>query len=112
MATATPKAYAIAPDVYLVAVGREAEARALTLAETLRDASPPIGVALNLDGGTFKSQLKRADRSGAELAVILGENEVRAGTAGVKPLRRDAEQVSVPLARLADEIASRLERAV
>lgn len=103
---------AAAPDVYLVAVGREAHMRALTIAETLRDASPVVEVELNLDGGSFKTQLKRADKSGAELAVILGEEEIRAGRAGLKPLRRDAEQASVPLERLADEIAARLQGAL
>src|SRR5690606_2248766 len=71
-----------APDVYVVAVGAAAEARALTLAESLRDAG--IGVELNLEGGSFKTQLRRADRSGALFAVVLGEEEVRDERAGLK----------------------------
>jgi histidyl-tRNA synthetase len=96
------------PDVYIVAVGKAAERRAMGVAEALRDALPGAGVELNLDGGTFKTQLKRADRSGAALAVILGEEEVRANRAGLKPLRGGGEQVSVAAARLQDEIAERL----
>jgi histidyl-tRNA synthetase len=96
------------PDVYIVAVGKAAERRAMGVAEALRDVLPAAGVELNLDGGTFKTQLKRADRSGAALAVILGEEEIRTNRAGLKPLRGGGEQVSVAAARLQDEIAERL----
>ncbi len=94
------------PDVYVVAVGKAAEQRALTLGEALRDAS--IGVELNLEGGSFKTQLRRADRSGAAFALILGEDEVRADCAGLKPLRSEAGQLSVPLAEVAQALAARL----
>lgn len=96
------------PDVYVVAVGKAAVTRALTIAEELRDASPAVKVELNLDDGTFKTQLKRADRSGAAFAVILGDEEVSGNRVGLKPLRGDGEQVSVPAERLQSEIARRL----
>jgi histidyl-tRNA synthetase len=98
-----------APDVYVVAVGNAAEARALTLAEELRDAG--LGVELNLEGGSFKTQLRRADRSGATFALILGEDEVRAGQATLKPLRSEAGQVSVAMDRVVSELARQLCRA-
>jgi len=60
------------PAVYLIASGARAEAAALPLAEALRDALPGQGVQMNLGGGNYKSQFRRADRSGACLALILG----------------------------------------
>jgi len=61
-------------------------------------------VQLNLGGGSFKSQLKRADKSGAAYAVILGEEEVARGEVGLKPLRSEEDQISVPLDNLAATI--------
>ena len=61
------------PDIYMVASGERAERAALRLAEQLRDALPGRGVLLNLGGGNFKTQFRRADRSGAQLALILGD---------------------------------------
>ncbi|MDX1481792.1 MAG: histidine--tRNA ligase [Woeseiaceae bacterium] len=95
------------PDVYLVAVGDAALAKAFELAESLRDQSAGLRVEVHLGGGSFKSQLKRADRSGAEFAVILGEDELARGRAGLKPLRSDEDQVEVDFGALADEIVAR-----
>jgi histidyl-tRNA synthetase len=80
------------PDVYVVLAGARAEAAGLALAEQWRDALPGRRVVVHLGGGSLKSQLKRADRSGAALAVILGEDEVAGGRAAIKPLRSDAPQ--------------------
>jgi histidyl-tRNA synthetase len=96
------------PDVYIVAVGGAASLRALEIAERLRDGLPSVSVELNLDGGSFKSQLKRADRSGAALAIVLGDDEIGRNCAGLKPLRSDQAQVSVPVERLQREIEERL----
>jgi len=98
------------PDVYVVAVGETAFDAGLTVAEDLRDRIPRVKVELNLGGGSFKSQLKRADRSGAPYAVILGEDEVRRGEAGLKSLRSDDEQSNVALDELAMTLAARLGR--
>ncbi len=84
-----------APQVYLIAVGEAAQARALVLAERLRDELPGLRLLLNCGGGSFKSQFRRADRSGAELALILGEEEIETRSAGIKHLRRQAEQERV-----------------
>jgi histidyl-tRNA synthetase len=99
-----------AVDVYVVAVGEAAFRAGLEAAEKLRDAIPGVRVELNLGGGSFKSQMKRADKSGAALAVVLGEDEVARREAGVKPLRTGEEQVAVSLDTLTDTLAKRLGR--
>jgi histidyl-tRNA synthetase len=97
-------------DVYLALAGEAAERTGLRLAERLRDALPGLRVETNCGGGSFKSQLKRADRSGARLAVILGDDEVARGVATVKPLREAGEQRQVPLEGIAETIAAERAR--
>jgi histidyl-tRNA synthetase len=92
-------------DVYLVLAGMAAETAGLRMAEALRDALPGLRVETNCGGGSFKSQLKRADRSNARHAIILGDDEVARGVAALKPLREEAAQLEVPLAGLAAELA-------
>ena len=96
------------PDVYVVAVGEAATRCAFRIAESLRDGAAPLRVETNCGGGSFKSQMKRADRSGATVAVLLGEDEVASGTAVVKPLRTEVEQTTVATGGLADAIAAHL----
>jgi len=95
-------------DVYLVAVGQGTEERAFALAEELRDGVDGVRVALNLGGGSFKSQMKRADKSNARYALILGEQELSEGRIGIKPLRSKEEQASVSLDELAATLKERL----
>ena len=95
-------------DIYLVVSGERAEIAAMRLAEQLRDALPGRAVVLNLGGGNFKTQFRRADRSGAQLALILGDEEMDRGVAAVKPLRREGGQIDCPLAELPGRIASLL----
>ena len=97
-------------DIYVVAVGDAALRKGMLVSETLRRRMPSIRVELNLGGGSFKSQLKRADRSGASLAVILGEDEVARGEAGLKPLRTSEDQSSVALDDLAERLAEKLRQ--
>jgi histidyl-tRNA synthetase len=78
------------PDVYIVLAGDAAEAAGVGLAERIRDATPGLRVETNCGGGSFKSQLKRADKSGARYAVIVGDDEAARQVAALKPLR-DAE---------------------
>ena len=73
------------PDAYIVHAGEAAQKYASTLAEFLRDAG--LAIAQHSGGGSFKSQMKKADASGARYALIIGDNEVAAGTVAVKPLR-------------------------
>jgi histidyl-tRNA synthetase len=98
----------VEPDVYLVVVGERAEAQGLALAERLRDDVAGIRIETHAGGGGFKSQLKRADKSGARWAIVLGEGETERGVAGLKSLRTDAQQVEVTIEQLAGELASRL----
>ena len=86
------------PDVYLVHQGEAADRFAFSVAERLRDHG--FSVIQHAGGGSFKSQMKRADASGAEVAVIVGDDETAAGEASVKPLRADRGQQRVPLDRL------------
>ena len=73
-----------APDVYLINVGESAEKQAFGVAEKLRNAD--ITVAMHAGGGSFKSQMKKADRSGAAHAIIIGEDEVLADEVTLKPM--------------------------
>ncbi len=98
-------------DVYLVASGEGTLSRAFAIAEELRDRIAGIRVEVNLGGGSFKAQMKRADKSEAEIALVLGEQELAQGRIGLKPLRRDDEQESVALDELAATLAKRLNSA-
>lgn len=84
------------PHAYLVLLGQEAEQQGLLLAERLRDALPWLRIESHCGGGSFKSQFKKADRSGASVALVLGESECEQGSVGIKPLREDTEQIQVP----------------
>ncbi|MCG8519742.1 MAG: histidine--tRNA ligase [Pseudomonadales bacterium] len=95
-------------DVYVTAMGEGAVAPALVLAEQVRNGLPGRGVVSHCGGGSFKSQMKKADRSGAQVALILGENEVAAGTVAIKPLRSDGEQKEVAQADLVPALAELL----
>jgi histidyl-tRNA synthetase len=99
---------AVTPDVYLVAVGEGTRERAFALAEELRDGIEGIRVEMNLGGGSFKSQMKRADKSAANYALILGEQELSEGRIGLKPLRSNDEQESIALDDLASVLKGRL----
>ena len=102
---------AVAPDVYLVAVGEGTRERAFALAEALRDEVAGIRVETNLGSGSFKAQMKRADKSGARYALVLGEQELAEERIGCKPLRSDAEQESIALAELAAVLQDKLNSA-
>ena len=95
-------------DVYIAAFGSGTLQRAFALAEELRDSVDGIQVEMNLGGGSFKSQMKRADKSGAQFALILGEQELADGCVGLKPLRSTDEQSSVALDDLAETLAKKL----
>jgi histidyl-tRNA synthetase len=98
-------------DVYVVAVGDSTLEQAFAMAERLRDEVVGIKVELNLGGGSFKSQLKRADKSNAEYALILGEQEIADRRAGLKPLRSTEDQSSVAFDELPATLAKLLGKA-
>lgn len=83
------------PDLYLVNVGELAEQKAFTVAESLR--SMGLNVVLHAGGGSFKSQMKKADRSGARFAAILGDDEAAADELSLKPMLGQGEQARVKL---------------
>jgi histidyl-tRNA synthetase len=85
------------PHVYLVMVGEGTHADGLRLAELLRQNIASLRVQVNLGGGSFKAQFKRADRSGAELALIMGEEELQQGEVSIKHLRTEAGQERIRL---------------
>ena len=87
-------------DVYLVCVGDEVRTAGFSLAERLRDECSDLRIFFDLNGGSFKSQFKRADRSGARIAVILGEQELQSQEAQIKYLREEQDQETVNLDHL------------
>ena len=96
------------PDVFVVVSGERASAEALSLVERLRNELPQRRFEVNLGGGKFKAQFQRADRSGAPLALILGDDELSRGVVAVKPLRQESGQSDCPI----DELAARIEAAL
>lgn len=84
------------PPLFIIAEGDEALQHALVLAESLRNDEPRWQVAVHTAGGSFKSQFKKADKSGARLALILGIDEMQEQTISIKDLRQPEEQVTIP----------------
>jgi len=98
-------------DLYLLAVGN-IEQQALVLAESLRTDCANIRLEVHCGGGSFKSQIKKADKSGAAIALILGEDEAASGTIGVKYLREDTEQQTVAQADLPELLNKKFNKAL
>lgn len=89
-------------DIYLV-TGDDARQAGLLLAETLRNSLPEMRIVTHCGSGGFKAQFKKADKTGARVALVLGEDEVAAGTVTIKWLQR-GEQVTVDREELADHL--------
>lgn len=98
-------------DLYLCAFGEAAELAGLSLAERLRDAIPGIRLLVNAGGGSFKSQFKKADKSGAQFAMILGDDELANRVVGFKPLRGEGEQQNIAWDALPEHLAACLQQA-
>jgi len=96
---------AVVPDAYVVHQGDAASRLAEQVAERMRDAG--LSVVLHCGGGSFKSQMKKADASGARFAVILGDDEVQAGQVSVKAMREAKPQLRVSLADANELIKTR-----
>jgi histidyl-tRNA synthetase len=88
----------------LIVAGERTEIAAFKLAEQLRDDWPGLALQINLGGGSFKTQFKRADKSGAEFALVLGDDEVARGAVAVKALRRELAQEECPLAQISERL--------
>jgi histidyl-tRNA synthetase len=96
------------PRIYLVLVGEHAQIPGFKLAEQLRDAWPELALQVNLGDGSFKTQFKRADKSGAEFALVLGDDEAAKGVVAVKALRRELAQEECPVERISERIGTLL----
>ena len=99
-----------AADVYVTAMGDEAQGYAVQVAEHLRDTLPHVRVMMHCGGGNFKKQLKRADKTGAQIALLLGSQEMQARQVGVKPLRDGQEQQTVAFDDLSATLADLLAK--
>ncbi|KHS76540.1 MULTISPECIES: histidine--tRNA ligase [Pectobacterium] len=95
-------------DVYLISSGAGTQVAAMQLAEKLRDALPQLKLMTNYGGGNFKKQFARADKWGARVALVLGENEVAAGQVVVKNLS-NGEQDTLAQADVASRLATLLD---
>ncbi len=98
----------VQPDVFVVIVGERASRAGLAMAEKLRDAHPGLKVHAGLGGGGFKAQFKRADKSGATVAVIIGDDEADRGVAQVKHLRMETAQTTCAFAEVPLQVAALL----
>lgn len=88
------------PHAYMVLAGEAAQQQGMLLGERLRDALPWLRLEVNAGGGSFKSQFKRADKSGARFAILLGEDELTSERFGLKALREDSAQQQLDFAGL------------
>ena len=95
-------------DVYLLMRGENSVARAQQLAESMRDAMPRLNLVVHAGAGSFKSQMRKADKSGARIAIILGESELAAGTVAVKYLREQRDQVEIAQTEIVSRLMSLL----
>ncbi len=93
-------------DLYVLPMDHNATAQAMLLAEQLRDALPGLRAQLHCGGGSFKSRIKKADKSGARLALLLGSDELAAGRATLKFLREERDQLSVSQNDLVETLAT------
>jgi histidyl-tRNA synthetase len=97
-------------DVYLIVNDAAGSGAAVQMAEELRDALPHRRFEFNLGGGNFKAQFRRADKSGAALALICGDEEMGRGVIAMKPLRQDTGQTECPRSELASRVEELLVR--
>ncbi|WP_016954983.1 histidine--tRNA ligase [Catenovulum agarivorans] len=91
-----------AVDVFVVMLGEQAELQAPAVIEQLRDSLPDTRIQLNCGGGNFKKQFKKADKSGADVALVFGEQEIIENKVTIKPLRSSEEQTTIEQAQLVD----------
>jgi len=101
------------PDVFVMAQGEAAQRTALRLAEQLRDAFPGRGIVVHCGSAKFKTQFRRADESGARVALIIGDDELARGVIALKPLRgAESTQVEYPVAELTARVEEFLRRSM
>ena len=88
------------PDIYIITSGEAAEIKGLILANQIRSESEKLNVVTHCGGGTIKNQFKKADKSGARYAVVIGESEIESGSATIKSLREEKAQESIAFSAL------------
>ncbi len=97
------------PEFYMIMAGDAAQQVGMQFAEQLRNKFPQLYLICNGGGGSFKAQMKRADKSAAKYALIIGENELKDDSITLKPMRdRDAQQLTLPQAELVEYIHSQI----
>jgi len=88
------------PDIFIVLQGDQAQLQGMSFVESLRDQMPDIDIQTNCGAGSFKSQIKKADKSGARVALILGDEEILNDSVSIKMLREKIDQKTVPQSEL------------
>ena len=97
-------------DIYILHSGDQAQSQALLLAEELRRLQPALAVLCHMGGGSLKSQFKKADKSGASLALILADEEIEKDQVSIKYLRQERPQESVERSQISAKILKILEQ--
>ncbi len=92
-------------DIYMVLMGDAAVTEGFKIAEKLRNEIPQMKLQVNCGAGSFKAQFKKADKSGASYALVLGDDELERGIISLKPLRNQQEQLELPLPDLSDKLS-------
>jgi len=87
-------------DIFIILQGEQAQLQGMSFVETIRDQLPDVHIQTNCGGGSFKSQIKKADKSGAKVALILGEEELKNNSVSIKLLREQADQKTIALTEL------------
>lgn len=93
-------------DVYFSMRGDDSSAIASKISESLRDAIPGLRLTMHAGAASFKSQMRKADKSGARVVLILGESEIEAGSIALKHLREDKPQLEIAQSEIADQLAT------
>ena len=96
------------PHAYLILVNSQATGYGLRLAEDLRDELPALRLMTHCGAGSIKNQFKKADKSGALYAIIIGPEELENQTVGVKPLRQEGTQKNIPRVKIADYLKQQI----
>lgn len=92
-------------DIFMVLVGNSALRPGMAMVEQLRDENPTINIVMNCGGGSFKSQFKKADKSGASIALVLAEDEINNETIAIKYLREEKDQETIAWVQLSDKVS-------
>jgi len=93
-----------AADIFVILQGEQAQLEGMSIVEALRNELEGIVIQTNCGGGSFKSQMKKADKSGAKIALLIGEDEISNATVSIKLLREKADQQNVPRSGLVDAL--------